>query len=243
MNSSLATQINEQTEMKIQLQELVEASAHYGHPPKEWNPKMAPYLLTVRQGYHIFDLVITQRLLQAAGRAVESAAKEGKTILFVGTNPLSASLIEKEAKRSQSFYLNSRWLGGTLTNWVTVQKQIERLNSLEKEQSEGNFKLLSKKEQNKKRKELEKLRKLFEGMKDMKKLPDLVIFSSPIKDALAVSECSRLGIPAVAILDSNCNPEFIPFPIPANDDSFASLQYILRYLATKILSGYNIEKE
>jgi small subunit ribosomal protein S2 len=228
---------------QVQLKEFTEASLHYGHPPKEWNPKMAPYLLSVKHGYHLFDLVKTMRMLKSAGEAVEFIAKKGGKFLFVGTNKLSSSLIAKEAIRRKSFYLNSRWLGGTLTNWVTIQKQIERLKILEEDQKQGKFILLSKKEQSKKRKELDKLKKLFDGIKQMKTLPDLVIFTSPLKDGLAISECLRLGIPAIAIVDSNCNPDFIPYPIPANDDSSASISYILNYLGNKISEGYNIRKE
>lgn len=217
----------------------IKASVHYGHPPKEWNPKMAPYILYAKYGYHIFDLVKTSKLLRLAGNVVQKNAEKGGKFLFVGTNKLSSSIIAKQAKRCDAFYINYRWLGGMLTNWSTVQKQIQRLNFLEQQESEGKFDELSKKEYSRQRKEMDKLRRLFNGIKDMSSLPNVVIFTNQLKDSLAIQECLKLGIPTISIVDTNCNPDMIPYPIPANDDSSSSINFILNYLVNRINSGYN----
>lgn len=229
----------EQVDRKEIAKQYVKASVHYGHPPKEWNPKMAPYILYAKYGYHIFDLVKTSKLLKLAGNVLEKKAEKGGKFLFVGTTRLSASIIAKQAIRSGSFYINYRWLGGMLTNWSTVQKQIERLKVLEQEEKDGIFESFSKKDLSKKRKEIEKLRRLFIGIKNMTTLPDVVIFTNQLKDSLAIQECLRLGIPTICIVDSNCNPDLIPYPIPANDDSSSSINFLLNYLVNRILLGYN----
>ena len=212
----------------------LKASVHYGHSPREWNPKMAPYLLGEKYGYHIFDLVKTAKLLKLAGKLVGKKAQEGKSILFVGTNKASASAVAKHAIRSQSFYINYRWLGGMLTNWPTVQKRIERFHQLEQTEKLGNIERLTKKEWSEQRKELGKLKRLFQGIQQMKTLPDLVIFTNQEKDQNAIQECLKLGIPSICIVDSNGDPDLVPYPIPANDDSSSSVNFILNYLANKI---------
>lgn len=221
----------------------VKASVHYGHAPKEWNPKMAPYILCAKYGYHIFDLVKTSKLLKLAGNVLEKKAAKGGKFLFVGTNKLSSSIIAKQAKRSESYYINYRWLGGMLTNWSTVQLQIQRLKELEKQEAEGYFETLSKKDYSSKRKDLDKLRRLFNGIKDMTSLPDVVVFTNQLKDSLAIQECLRLGIPTICMVDTNCDPDLIPYPIPANDDSSSSINFILNYLVNRILAGYNIKSK
>lgn len=217
----------------------VKASVHYGHPPREWNPKMAPYILYAKYGYHIFDLVKTSKLLRLAGNVLQKKAEKGGKFLFVGTNRLSSSIVAKQAKRCDSFYINYRWLGGMLTNWSTVQNRIQRLKDLEKQELEGKFENLSKKEYSSLRKEMDKLRRLFNGIKDMTGLPDVVVFTNQLKDSLAIQECLRLGIPTICIVDTNCNPDLIPYPIPANDDSSSSINFILNYLVNRITAGYN----
>jgi small subunit ribosomal protein S2 len=217
----------------------IKASVHYGHPPKEWNPKMAPYILYEKHGYHIFDLVKTSKLLHLAGNIVQKKAEKGGKFLFVGTNRLSASIIAQQAKRCDAYYINYRWLGGMLTNWSTVQKQITRLKNLEQQELDGSFDQLSKKEYSRQRKEIDRLRRLFNGIKEMTSLPDVVVFTNQIKDALAIQECLKLGIPTVSIVDTNCNPDLVPYPIPANDDSSSSINFILNYLVNRILTGYN----
>jgi small subunit ribosomal protein S2 len=219
------------------VRQYLKASVHFGHAPKEWNPKMAPYILYEKHGYHILDVVKTAKLLKLAGKVLEKKVKRGQKVLFVGTTKLVSPIIAKHAIRSNSFYINYRWLGGMLTNWSTIQKRIERLKYLEQAESQGNFENLSKKEYSQQRKELDKLKRLFNGIKNMTSLPDIVIFSNQLKDSLAIQECLRLGIPVIGIVDSNCDPDLIPYPIPANDDSSASLSFILNYLATKIIES------
>ena len=217
----------------------IKASVHFGHPPKEWNPKMAPYILYAKYGYHIFDLVKTSKLLRLAGNLLEKKAEKGGKFLFVGTNKLSSSIIAKQAKSCDSYYINYRWLGGMLTNWSTIQKRIEQLKILEQQELDGSFEKLSKKDYILKIKELDRLRRLFDGIKNMENLPDAVIFTNQLKDSLAIQECLRLGIPTICIVDSNCNPDIIPYPIPANDDSSSSINFILNYLVNRINLGYN----
>jgi len=221
----------------------VQACVHYGHTPKEWNPKMAPYLLTIKYGYHIFDLVKTSKFLKLAGKVVEKKAEKGGKFLFVGTNKVSSILVEQQAKRVNSYYINYRWLGGMLTNWSTIQKRIERLKTLEMQEGNGTFETLSKKEISKKKKEIEKLKRLFDGIKTMSALPDLVIFTNQLKDSLAIKECLLLGIPTVAIVDSNGDPDMISYFIPGNDDSSSSVHFILTYLGTCILNGQQKRNE
>ena len=200
---------------------------------------MAPYILYAKYGYHIFDLVKTSKLLRLAGNVLQKKAEKGGKFLFVGTNRLSSSIVAKQAKRANSFYINYRWLGGMLTNWSTVQKQIDSLKILEEQETSGLLETFSKKEYSSKRKEIDRLRRLFNGIKDMSSLPDAVIFTNQLKDSLAIQECLRLGIPTICIVDSNCNPDLIPYPIPANDDSSSSVNFILNYLVNRICLGYN----
>jgi small subunit ribosomal protein S2 len=232
--------MSEKATKKEIAKQYVKASVHYGHPPKEWNPKMAPYILYAKYGYHIFDLVKTSKLLKLAGNVLQKKAEKGGKFLFVVTNRLSSSIVAKQALRCDSFYINYRWLGGMLTNWSTVQKQIDRLKVLEMQESQGDFEKLSKKEYSAQRKEIDKLRRLFNGIKNMTSLPDVVVFTNQLKDSLAIQECLRLGIPTICIVDTNCDPDLIPYPIPANDDSSSSINFILNYLVNRITTGYNI---
>lgn len=234
--------MTENTLKKEIAKQYIKASVHFGHSPKDWNPKMAPYLLYTKYGYHIFDLVKTSKLLRLAGNALQKKAEKGGKFLFVGTTRFAASIVAKQAKRCQNYYINYRWLGGMLTNWSTLQKRIERLKELEKQELEGYFENLSKKEYSRQRKEIDKLRRLFGGIKDLTSLPDAIIFTNQLKELNAIQECLRLGIPAISIVDSNCNPDLIPYPIPANDDSSSSINFILNYLVNRILLGYQLKK-
>lgn len=230
--------MNQKEKRKEIAKQYVKASVHYGHSPKEWNPKMAPYILHEKYGYHIFDLVKTSKLLKVAGNILEKKAVKGGKFLFVGTNRLSSSIIAKQANRVGSFYINYRWLGGMLTNWSTIKKRIERLKELENQEIDGKLQLLSKKDYSSIKKEMQKLRRLFAGIKSMENLPDAVIFTNQLKDSLAIQECLKLGIPTICIVDTNCDPDLIPYPIPANDDSSASIRFILNYLVNRISLGY-----
>lgn len=224
----------------VSLEEMLEAGVHFGHQSRRWNPKMFPYIYTERNGIHIIDLVQTSQLLTQAYDLIKNLSKSGKTFLFLGTKRQAAGIVAKEAIRSESFYVNQRWLGGMLTNWVTIKSRVERLKSLETQDDSGLIDSLPKKEAAQTRKELEKLRKHLDGIKNMKKLPDLVIIVDQKKESTAIQECIKLGIPIICMLDTNCNPELIDIPIPANDDAIRSIKLIVSKIADAILEGRSI---
>nr|YP_009296192.1 ribosomal protein S2 [Sebdenia flabellata]AOM65127.1 ribosomal protein S2 [Sebdenia flabellata] len=224
----------------VSLAELLEAGVHFGHQARRWNPKMFPYIYTERNGIHIIDLVQTAQLLTEAYQFVKTSATEGKKFLFLGTKRQAAGIIEEEAKRSNSYYINQRWLGGMLTNWVTIKSRVARLKELEQQETSGIINQLPKKEASMLRRELEKLRKHLNGIKQMKKLPDLVIIVDQKRETTAIQECIKLGIPTICILDTNCNPEIVDIPIPANDDAIRSIKLIISKIADAILEGQNI---
>jgi small subunit ribosomal protein S2 len=221
----------------ISLSQLLEAGVHFGHKAHRWNPKMFPYIYSEVNNIHILDLIQSATLLKEAKSSLESAASEEKTFLFVGTKRQATTLIAQEAKRCNSYYVNHRWLGGMLTNWATVKDRIERLKDLEKQEADGTFDLLTKKEVALRRKELIKLRKHLEGIKTMKELPDVAIIIDQKREMTAISECRKLGIPIVSILDTNCDPDLVDIPIPGNDDAVRSIKLILNALTDSILAG------
>nr|QCI05226.1 ribosomal protein S2 [Centroceras clavulatum] len=221
----------------VSLEELLEAGVHFGHQARRWNPKMFPYIYTERNGIHIIDLVQTAQLLNEACEFIKSSSSEGKTFLFLGTKRQAAGIIAREAIRSNSCYVNQRWLGGMLTNWLTIKSRVERLKDLEHKESSGLIEILPKKEGSVLRRELEKLKKHLDGIKSMKKLPDLVIIVDQKRETTAIQECIKLGIPTVCILDTNCNPEIIDIPIPANDDAIRSIKLVVSKIADAILEG------
>ena len=221
----------------ITLAQLLEAGVHFGHKSYRWNPKMFPYIYTERNNIHILDLVQSAQLLKEANLYVQSAAEKNKTFLFVGTKRQASSLIAQEAKRCNSYYVNHRWLGGMLTNWVTVKSRIERLKTLEQEEADQVFNLLPKKEASLRRKELEKLRKYLNGVKDMERLPDVAIVVDQKRELTAIRECRKLGIPVISILDTNCDPDLVDIPIPGNDDAVRSIKLILKSLTDNINLG------
>lgn len=221
----------------ITLAQLLEAGVHFGHKAYRWNPKMFPYIYTERNNIHILDLVQSAQLLKEANLYVQSEAKKKKIFLFVGTKRQASSLIAQEAKRSESYYVNHRWLGGMLTNWVTLKSRIERLKTLEQEEADQVFDLLPKKEASLRLKELEKLRKHLNGVKDMQRLPDVAIIVDQKREITAVRECRKLGIPIISILDTNCDPDLVDIPIPGNDDAVRSIKLILKSLSDNIISG------
>ena len=222
---------------EITLAQFLDAGVHFGHKAYRWNPKMFPYIYTERSNIHILDLVQSARLLKKANKYVRSEAEKKKTFLFVGTKRQASSLIAQEAKRCSSFYVNHRWLGGMLTNWVTLKSRIERLKTLEKEEADLVFDLLPKKEASLRKKELEKLRKHLNGIKHMPKLPDVAIIVDQKREITAVRECRKLGIPIVSILDTNCDPDLVDIPIPGNDDAVRSIKLILQSLTDSIKEG------
>ena len=221
----------------ISLSQLLEAGVHFGHKAYRWNPKMFPYIYTERNNIHILDLVQSAQLLKEANTYVEAEAKKNKIFLFVGTKRQASSLIAQEAKRCDSYYVNHRWLGGMLTNWVTLKSRIERLKTLEQEEVDQVFELLPKKEASLRLKELEKLRKHLNGIKDMERLPDVAIIVDQKREMTAVRECRKLGIPIISILDTNCDPDLVDIPIPGNDDAVCSIKLILQSLSESIKAG------
>lgn len=221
----------------IQLSQLLEAGVHFGHKAHRWNPKMFPYIYSEVNNIHILDLIQSASLLKEAMKYLESAASENKKVLFVGTKRQATTLIAQEAKRSNSYYVNHRWLGGMLTNWSTMKERIKKLKDLEKQEAEGTFEVLTKKEAALRRKELGKLRKHLDGIKTMSELPDIAIIIDQKREMTAIAECRKLGIPIISILDTNCNPDLIDIPIPGNDDAVRSIKLIMNFLTDSILKG------
>nr|YP_009029468.1 ribosomal protein S2 [Lithodesmium undulatum]AGH28999.1 ribosomal protein S2 [Lithodesmium undulatum]UYC30552.1 ribosomal protein S2 [Lithodesmium undulatum] len=221
----------------ISLAQFLEAGVHFGHKAYRWNPKMFPYIYTERNNIHILDLVQSAQLLKEANTYLQSAAEQKKTFLFVGTKRQASALIAQEAKRCNCYYVNHRWLGGMLTNWVTLKSRIARLKKLEQDEVDEIFNLLPKKEASLRRKELEKLRKHLDGIKDMEKLPDVVIIVDQKREITAIRECRKLNIPIVSILDTNCDPDLVDIPIPGNDDAVRSIKLILKSLTDSINLG------
>ena len=221
----------------ITLAQLLEAGVHFGHKAYRWNPKMFPYIYTERNNIHILDLVQSAQLLKEANTYVQSEASKDRIFLFIGTKRQASNLIAQEAKRCDSYYVNHRWLGGMLTNWSTLKSRIERLKTLEQEEVDQVFDLLPKKEASLRLKELEKLRKYLNGIKDMERLPDVAIIVDQKREMTAVRECRKLGIPIISILDTNCDPDLVDIPIPGNDDAVRSIKLILETLTDSIISG------
>ena len=221
----------------ISLSQLLEAGVHFGHKAHRWNPKMFPYIYSEVNNIHILDLIQSATLLKKAMRYLEVAASKNQKVLFVGTKRQATTLIAQEAKRSNSYYVNHRWLGGMLTNWATMKERIEKLKDLEKQESDGTFDLLTKKEGALRRKELAKLRKYLDGIKSMTSLPDVVIIIDQRREITAIAECRKLGIPVVSILDTNCDPDLVDIPIPGNDDAVRSIKLILTLLTDSIIKG------
>ena len=221
----------------ISLAQLLDAGVHFGHKAYRWNPKMFPYIYTERNNIHILDLVQSAQLLKEASNYVQSASEQKKTFLFIGTKRQASTIIAQEAKRCNSYYINHRWLGGMLTNWITLKSRIERLKVLEQQEANEIFSLLPKKEAAIRRKELEKLRRHSNGVKEMENLPDAVIVIDQKRELTAIRECKKLGIPIISILDTNCDPDLVDIPIPGNDDAVRSIKLILKTLADSILAG------
>ncbi|RUM31269.1 MAG: 30S ribosomal protein S2 [Aquifex sp.] len=221
----------------VSMKELLEAGVHFGHSKSRWNPKMAPYIYGVRHGIHIIDLNKTIVMLEEAYHFVSDVIAQGGEILFVGTKKQAKDIIKEEAERCGAFYVNERWVGGLLTNFQTVRKSIMKLQTLERMEEEGIFDVLPKKEVRNLRRKMEKLRKLYNGIRDMKKLPDVVWIVDTVREKIAVSEARKLGITIVAIADSNCDPTLIDYPIPGNDDAIKSIKLLTSKIADAVLEG------
>ena len=221
----------------ISIKQLLEAGVHFGHPTKKWNPKMSEYIFTQRNGIHIVDLQKTVKKFEEAYNYIAELAQEGGTVLFVGTKKQAADTVKEEAQKCGMYYVNVRWPGGMLTNFNTIRKSIKRLKDLEKMQADGTFDLLPKKEVAKKVKEIEDLEKSYGGIKDMERLPSALFVVDTRKERIAVLEAKRLGIPVVAIVDTNCDPEDADYIIPGNDDAIRAIKLIAGALADAIIAA------
>lgn len=221
----------------VSMKQLLEAGVHFGHQTRRWNPKMAKYIFTERNGIYIIDLQKTVKMLDEAYGFVRDLAAEGGTLLFVGTKKQAQDSIREEAERCGMYYVNARWLGGTLTNFRTIRKRIDRLEQLKKMREDGTFDLLPKKEVVKHELEIEKLEKFLGGVKDMNKLPKAMFIVDPHKERIAVSEARKLHIPIIAIVDTNCDPDEIDHVIPGNDDAIRAVRLISGAMADAVLEG------
>ncbi len=222
------------------IKELLEAGAHFGHQTSRWHPKMEKYIFTKRNKIHIVDLEKTAELLDKAGDYVKQVVADGGKILFVGTKKQAQAIIEEEAKRCGMYYINQRWIGGILTNFSIIQSRMDYLVRLEDQLERGEFQRLPKKEARKKMEEIERLNKNMGGFKEMTDLPDAIYVVDPSKERIAVTEARKMGIPVIAIVDTNCNPDEIDYPIPANDDAIRAIKLITAKIATAVIEGQNL---
>ncbi|MBS5479638.1 MAG: 30S ribosomal protein S2 [Acutalibacteraceae bacterium] len=227
----------------VSMKQLLEAGVHFGHQTRRWNPKMAPYIFTERNGIYIIDLQKTVRKLEEAYMFVRDLSAEGKTVLFVGTKKQAQDSIREEAIRAGAHYVNARWLGGMLTNFRTIRGRIARLAQLRAMEEDGTFDLLPKKEVIKLNHEIEKLEKFLGGIKNMDKLPGALFIVDPRKEKIAVAEARKLNIPIVAIVDTNCDPDDVDYVIPGNDDAIRAVKLIASTMANAILEGRQGEQD
>jgi len=221
----------------ISMRALLEAGVHFGHQTRRWNPKMKPYIFQERNGIYILDLSKTVLMMREVYATVRQMARENKTILFVGTKKQAQDVVREEADRAGTFFVNQRWLGGTLTNFSTIQKRISRLRELEGMRTQGTFDMLPKKEVAKLSDELDKLERFLGGIKDMHRLPDAIFIVDPKKERIAVLEAKKLKIPIIAVIDTNCDPDEIDYPIPGNDDAIRAVRLMVSKIADAIIEG------
>ena len=221
----------------ISMKQLLEAGVHFGHQTRRWNPKMAQYIFTERNGIYIIDLQKTVKKLEEAYYFVRDVAAAGDSVLYVGTKKQAQEAIKEEATRVGMFYVNARWLGGMLTNFKTMRRRIDRLNQLNKMQEDGTFDLLPNKEVIKHKLEIEKLEKYLGGVKEMKKLPGALFVVDPRKEKNAIAEARKLGIPVVAIVDTNCDPDEVDYVIPGNDDAIRAIKLIAQTMSNAVTEG------
>ncbi|MGO0122697.1 30S ribosomal protein S2 [Desulfothermobacter acidiphilus] len=221
----------------VTMKQLLEAGVHFGHQTRRWNPKMAPYIFTDRNGIYIIDLQKTLKKLEEAYYFIRDLAAEGGTVLFVGTKRQAQQTVEEEANRCGMYFINQRWLGGMLTNFQTIKKRIERLRELEEMEASGDMDLRPRKEAMRLRKEREKLQKYFRGVKNMHRLPSALFVVDPRKERIAVAEARKKGIPVVAIVDTNCDPDEVDYVIPGNDDAIRAIRLITSKMADAVIEG------
>ena len=221
----------------VSMKQLLEAGVHFGHQTRRWNPKMAEYIFTERNGIYIIDLQKSVKKLEEAYNFVRELSAEGKSVLFVGTKKQAQDSVKEEAERAGAYYVNARWLGGMLTNFATIRRRIARLKQLRAMQEDGTFDLLPKKEVIKLNLEIEKLEKFMGGIKDMTEMPGALVIVDPRKERIAVSEAKKLNIPIVAIVDTNCDPDEIDYVIPGNDDAIRAVKLIAGAMANAVIEG------
>jgi len=221
----------------VAMKQLLEAGVHFGHQTKRWDPKMAEYIYQARNGIHIIDLQKTSKKIDEAYKFIKEVAEEGKDILFVGTKKQAQECIKDAAIKSNMFYVDQRWLGGMLTNFKTIRKRVERLKKLEAMQEDGTFDMLPKKEVAELKNEMEKLEKNLGGIKEMTRLPGAMFVVDPKNERIAVLEAKKLNIPIIGLIDTNCNPEDVDFPIPGNDDAIRAVKLITDVMANGIIEG------
>ncbi len=221
----------------ISMKQLLEAGVHFGHQTRRWNPKMKKYIFTERNGIYIIDLQKTVKKVEQAYNEMKAIAADGGTVLFVGTKKQAQEAIKEEAIRSGMYYVNQRWLGGTLTNFQTIQKRIKRLKDIERMAEDGTFEVLPKKEVVQLKKELERLEKFLGGIKDMTTIPDALFVVDPRKERIAIAEAHKLNIPIIGIVDTNCDPDEIDHVIPANDDAIRAVKLLTSKMADAILEA------
>lgn len=221
----------------VAMKQLLEAGVHFGHQTKRWNPKMAEYIFQARNGIHIIDLQKTSKKIDEAYKFIKELSEEGKDILFVGTKKQAQECIKEAANKSNMFYIDQRWLGGMLTNFKTIRKRVDRLKKLEAMETDGTFEALTKKEVAKLKNEKEKLEKNLGGIKEMKKLPGAIFVIDPQNERIAIQEARKLNLPIIGIVDTNCNPEDVDLPIPANDDAIRAVKLITDVMANAIIEG------
>lgn len=222
---------------ELDLKELLKAGAHFGHQTQKWNPKMKSYVYGERNGVYIIDLQQTVPLAKKAFDFIKKTANDGKSVLFVGTKRQAREVVEKTARDCGAFFVTNRWLGGMLTNYKTITQSVDKLRKVEKMKETGDFKLLKKKEQSKIEKEVTKLEKNLGGIKDMRKLPGAVFVIDPNSERIAVQEANKLGIPVIAITDTNCNPDGVDFVVPGNDDAIKSITLFTEYFGNAVAQG------
>ncbi len=221
----------------VAMKQLLEAGVHFGHQTRRWDPRMAEYIFQARNGIHIIDLQKTSKKLDEAYSFMREQAEEGKTVLFVGTKKQAQECMKEAAVKCGMFYVNQRWLGGMLTNFKTIKARVQRLKDLEAMEQDGTFDVLPKKEVINLKKEMEKLEKNLGGIKEMENTPDIIFLVDPKKEATAIAEAKKLNIPVVGLVDTNCNPEDLDYPIPGNDDAIRAVKLIADVMANAIIEG------
>ena len=221
----------------VAMKQLLEAGVHFGHQTRRWDPKMAEYIFQARNGIHIIDLQKTSKKIDEAYAFLKEQAEEGKTVLFVGTKKQAQDCMKEAAEKCGMYYVNQRWLGGMLTNFETIKKRIDRLNQLEKMQEDGTFEVLPKKEVILLKKEMDKLEKNLGGIKEMKEIPGVLFIVDPKKERNAILEARKLNIPIIGLIDTNCNPEDVDYPIPGNDDAIRAVKLIADVMANAVIEG------